>query len=192
MNTIIYRRGEGKDCEALMELGYLGFSRYKNILAPEHWSQFEQGLLSVEKQQALMNDSKCFVAEFDKRPVGVAYLVSSGKKDRWFEAEWSTIRRVAVHPRFEGSGIGKALTALCVEQAVQDNESFVALHTSEFMHAARHVYERFGFSELKEIEPLFGKRYWVYLLNTENLNLSTAVHRTHLPKFTHDDSGQKN
>lgn len=38
------------------------------------------------------------------------------------------------------------------------------LHTSEMMGAARHIYESLGFKKLREIEPRYGKKYWLYKL----------------------------
>jgi len=38
------------------------------------------------------------------------------------------------------------------------------------MDAARHIYEKMGFKRIKELQPIFGKRYWLYHLN---LNLNT-------------------
>ena len=50
-----------------------------------------------------------------------------------------------------------------MEHAKETNETYIALHTSEFMDAARAIYEKKGFKKKKEIEYL-GKRYWIYLL----------------------------
>lgn len=44
------------------------------------------------------------------------------------------------------------------------NERTIALHTSEFMDAARHIYESVGFVKVKEIPARYGKKYWLYLL----------------------------
>jgi len=40
----------------------------------------------------------------------------------------------------------------------------MALHTSEMMRSARHIYEKIGFNILKEIEPRLGVKYWLYTL----------------------------
>jgi hypothetical protein len=41
---------------------------------------------------------------------------------------------------------------------------FIALQTSAFPHVARHSYESVGFVKLKEIDPIFGERYWLYTM----------------------------
>ena len=71
---------------------------------------------------------------------------------------------VGVKPKYRGQAIAKTLTQMCIDFAKQSNEKTIALHTSEFMDAARHIYEGIGFKVLKEIPPLFGKKYWLYTL----------------------------
>ena len=55
------------------------------------------------------------------------------------------------------------LTQRCIEKAKALEEKTIALHTSEFQNAARHIYESEGFKKIKEFE-LYGKKYWIYLL----------------------------
>ncbi|HTA61317.1 MAG TPA: GNAT family N-acetyltransferase, partial [Bacteroidia bacterium] len=97
--------------------------------------------------------------------IGMAYIVSSGNPWDIFKAEWSYIRMVGVNPAYGGQGIAKALTSMCINHAVKTNEKIIALHTSEFMNAARHIYESLGFKILQPIEPRFGKKYWLYTLS---------------------------
>ena len=82
-----------------------------------------------------------------------------------FQAGWCYIRSLAIAPEFQGKGIARKLTDLCIRRAIATGEQTIALHTSEFMDAARHIYEDMGFKRLKEIDPIFGKRYWVYTLD---------------------------
>lgn len=79
----------------------------------------------------------------------MAFIVPSGKQQDIFEKEWSVIRFVTVNSAFGGQGIRKKLTELCIEQAKRSNEKTIALHTSEMMHSARHIYESYGFRILK-------------------------------------------
>jgi ribosomal protein S18 acetylase RimI-like enzyme len=54
---------------------------------------------------------------------------------------------------------------MCIDKAKQTKEKTIALHTSEFMDAARHIYESLGFKVLHEIAPRLGKKYWLYTLD---------------------------
>ncbi len=94
----------------------------------------------------------------------MAFLVSNGNPTEIYDKDWSYIHFVTVDPKYSGLGIGRKLTNLCIETARQNRETVIALHTSEFMHTARHIYESMGFKILKEIDQRLGKRYWLYKL----------------------------
>jgi ribosomal protein S18 acetylase RimI-like enzyme len=55
------------------------------------------------------------------------------------------IRMLAVDPARHGRGIGRALTLACVERAQAAGRRRVVLHTSDWMAAAKHLYESLGF-----------------------------------------------
>ncbi len=55
-----------------------------------------------------------------------------------------------------------------IDFAKATNEKTIALHTSEFMGTAIHIYESLGFKIEKELESLFGKRYWIYKLDIQD------------------------
>jgi ribosomal protein S18 acetylase RimI-like enzyme len=112
-----------------------------------------------------MESSASFICEADGELVGMAFLVSKGNPNDIFEAGWSYVRMVGVNPKYAGKGIGKKLSQMCIDYAIETHEDFIALHTSEFMDAARHVYENLGFKKLREIDTRFGKRYWIYILD---------------------------
>ena len=96
--------------------------------------------------------------------IGMAYLVPSGNPTHIYPADWSYIRMVGVHPEYRGMGIAKRLTQMCVDHARQANEKIVGLHTSEKMDDARHIYESIGFKIDKELDTIYGMRYWLYKL----------------------------
>jgi len=95
----------------------------------------------------------------------MAFLVPSGNPTDIYRKEWSYIRFVSVDPEFTGRGIGRKLTMMCIDKARANGENIIALHTSEIMGNARHIYESLGFRVLKEIDRRLGKRYWLYTLN---------------------------
>lgn len=63
---------------------------------------------------------------------------------------------------------------MCIEVAKKNNEQIMALHTSEIMESARHIYEKLGFKILKEIEPRLGVRYWLYTFDLSGINEKPA------------------
>lgn len=160
-----YREGTLADKEQLMQIAVAAYSPFAAVLAPEQWARMDGFLHDEEKLIALINQSKCFACLDGDRIVGVAYFIPHGNPWDIFPAEWSYVRMVGVHPDYRGRGIARTLTAQCIAQARATGEKIIALHTSEYMDAARHVYESLGFRVLKEIEPRFGKRYWLYTID---------------------------
>lgn len=45
------------------------------------------------------------------------------------------------------------------------------------MKSARHIYEKMGFQILKEIEPRFEKKYWLYILELNEIRKAYTQHR---------------
>ncbi len=159
-----YRSATKNDVNAVMLLGQRSYGKYLPLLTPENQQKLMTNLANKENAISLINDSTSFLCEAEGRIAGMAYLFSSGKGWEFFPPEWSYIRMLGVDPEFEGRGIARALTGKCIEHARRTNEKTLALHTSEKMNAARHIYESMGFKVLKELEPRLGMRYWLYTL----------------------------
>lgn len=161
-----YRQGNTEDMAGLKQLAIKSWQPFQKELTDNHWQSLS-GVITNEKTYLdLLDISRCFVCEEDNNVIiGMAFIVPSGNPADIFEKEWAVIRFVSVAPEFGGRGIGKRLTEMCIEWAKKNNEKTIALHTSEMMHRARHIYESFGFKILREIEPRLGKRYWLYTLD---------------------------
>ena len=163
-----YRSASIKDKAELLELGIVSYSPYIALLSAEHANTLTAALKNEEKMVALIHQSKCFICIDQNKIIGMAFIVLHGHPWEAFKAEWAYIRMVGVHPDYQGKGIAKKLTHMCITFAKENKENTIALHTSEFMDAARHIYESLGFKKYKEIEPRFGKKYWLYLLELNN------------------------
>lgn len=160
-----YIQGNIEDLHNLKELAINSWQQFQKELTDENWLALKSKISNNRTFIDLLATSHCFICETEhKEIVGMAFIVPSGKQHDIFKKEWSIIRFVTVNPAFGGQGIGKKLTELCIEHAKHTGEKTIALHTSEMMHSARHIYESNGFKILKEIEPRLGKRYWLYTL----------------------------
>ncbi|MGL4599790.1 MAG: GNAT family N-acetyltransferase [Bacteroidia bacterium] len=161
-----YRNGSLNDLADLTKLAQKSWQKFQQELAPEHWQKLSSVVSSEQTFSNLLAIAPCFVCETEANElVGMAFIVPSGNPADVFEKEWAVIRFVSVHPYFAGQGIGKHLTMMCIDWAKQNNEKTIALHTSEMMQNARHIYEHLGFRILKELEPRLGKKYWLYTLD---------------------------
>jgi ribosomal protein S18 acetylase RimI-like enzyme len=166
--NFIYRLGSWEDREQLKHLGLLAYGRYSGTLTPEDWAMLESILNDENRLKDLIHKSKIHVCVCENEIIGMAYFLPSGNPNDIYKADWSQIRMLGVNPSYKGLGIAKTLTKMCIEYARNTQEKTVALHTSEFMDAARHIYESLGFKILKEIAPRFGKKYWLYTLDLSN------------------------
>lgn len=166
MNTsLLYREATLEEVDALADLAKAAFGQYRTQLSDEGWSELSTNLENKGRLVVLQAKSEVFVCcDEGGEIVGMAFLVPSGNADDIYEAGWCHLRMVSVAPQQSGKGIGRRLTEMCVERARHNGEKTMALHTSEMMDAARHIYESMGFAVVREIPPRFGKKYWLYTL----------------------------
>lgn len=164
-HKLTYRRANASDAPNIVGLIVNAYHDYKAVLAPADWIRMQTSLANEDLYVELLKKAAAFVCEIDNQLAGVIFLVPKGNPTTIFPADWSYIRLLGVDPKYRGLGIGRELTQLCVQQARVTNEIGVALHTSEFMNAARQMYEALGFKREKELAPMYGKRYWLYKLS---------------------------
>jgi ribosomal protein S18 acetylase RimI-like enzyme len=67
----------------------------------------------------------------------------------------ATIRMLAVDPAAQGSGVGTALVAACLDRARAEGRTGVFLHSLPVMTGAQRIYERFGFRRVPERDWVF-------------------------------------
>jgi len=163
--NLSYRIGTINDIDQLQELAIIANGQFQSVFTPDNWEIFNGNLQDRQKFIDILKIAKCFVCLDNDKIVGVAYIIPGGNPTNIFKSEWSYIRMVGVNPKYRGQGIAKTLTEMCIDFAKQSNEKTIALHTSEFMDAARHIYENIGFTVLEEIPLLYGKKYWLYTLD---------------------------
>lgn len=159
-----YRQGTMTDVKELANLALLSYGQYKNKLSEEHWETMSANLSNENSHLELLKISTCFVCAHNDKIIGMAYLIPKGNPTIFFEESWAYIRLLGVDPAYGGKGIGKQLTRLCIGFASDKGEKTLALHTSGFQDAARHIYESMGFKQVRELAPVHGKRYWLYTM----------------------------
>ena len=164
-----FRIGDKKDVEQLKELAVKSWLQFKDVLTKENWNQLYKTLDNRETYSNLLQNSECLVCEnSDEEIVGMAFLVPKGNPTDIYDENWCHLRFVSVDPEYRGNAIGEKLTRMCIEMALKNNEEIMALHTSEIMKSARHIYEKIGFRILKEISPGLGVKYWLYTLRLKD------------------------
>nr|WP_262903574.1 N-acetyltransferase [Niabella beijingensis] len=147
-------------------MGIITWSQFRGELSVEHWEQLSATLHNEQTYEELLVTGKSILCETSTGQLaGMTFLIPSGNPTVLYPANWSYIRFLTVHPDHSGKGIGRRLTADCIALARSSNETTIALHTSEMMRPACHLYESLGFKIEREIGPRLGKRYWLYKLD---------------------------
>jgi len=164
MGNLIYRTSSPAEKNLLQQLGILSYNQFAKILSPADWATMDRFLHNDKMWDQLVNNSKIFICADGKKIIGMAYLVPSGNPTHIYPADWCYVRMVGVDPSYRRKGIAKRLTQMCVDYAKESREKVVGLHTSEKMDDARSIYESIGFRMDKEIDPIYGMRYFLYKL----------------------------
>jgi ribosomal protein S18 acetylase RimI-like enzyme len=159
-----YRFASHADIQQLQKLGLASYGQFKGVISEENWNGWELSFRNDSAFSNLLDRSTCFVCERANEIVGMAFLVPHGNPFLYFQSEWSYLRYVGVDPEHGGKGIGRELTQRCIDFARESGEKIIALHTSEFQNAARHIYESLGFRCQGELEKIYGKQYYLYTL----------------------------
>ena len=159
------RQGNNNDLPGLKKLALDSWKQYQPVLTEENWNKLYSTLSADNTFIELLNNSWSFVCENEKKElICMSFLVPSGNPTEIYTHEQCYIRFVTVAAAYAGRQLGQKLTEKCIEKAKETNESVIALHTSEFMDRARHVYEKLGFQISRELPSRLGKRYWLYEL----------------------------
>ena len=168
--NLIFRNGSINDLEKLKKLSLKSWGQFQSQLTPENWERLYESLSNENTYIELLKNSTCFVCKSSNDEIiGMVFLVPKGNPTEIYEETWCYIRFLTVDPHYGGNGIGRKLTQLCIDMALQNNETEMALHTSEMMDAARVIYESIGFKIFREIDSRLGKRYWLYKLDLLSL-----------------------
>ena len=170
--NITYRQGTIDDLQGLKKLAINSWAPFQKQLTAENWDLLSKTISNEATYIELIDQSTCILCLADNEIIiGMAFLVPKGNPTDIYLKEWSYIRFVSVDPEFGGQGIGRKLTTMCIDIAIQNKEKIIALHTSEIMNKARHIYESVGFKILREIDQRLGKRYWLYKLELDEYNV---------------------
>ncbi|MFN0275321.1 MAG: GNAT family N-acetyltransferase [Chitinophagales bacterium] len=163
--NVAYRKGTKDDLQSLKKLAIKSWTPFQEQLSEEHFTTLKKTISSDKTYEELIAQSTCIVCVADNDTViGMAFIIPNGNPTDIYLSEWSYIRFVSVDPDFSGQGIGRKLTTMCIDIARENREKTIALHTSEIMDKARHMYESLGFTILRELDQRLGKRYWLYTL----------------------------
>ena len=142
------RTGDGKPVYTLRgprpgDFGWI-VSRHAELYAQEYgWGEPFEGLCAqIVADFANTNDparERCWIAEIDGENVGTVMLVKDSD-------EVARIRLLLIDPKGRGLGLGTRLVDECVSFARTAGYKQITLWTHSVLTAARHIYEKAGFT----------------------------------------------
>jgi DNA-binding MarR family transcriptional regulator/GNAT superfamily N-acetyltransferase len=119
-------------------------ARHAEVYAQEYgWTEPFEGLCAqIVADFANKNDpacERCWIAEVNGENVGTVMLVKDSE-------EVARVRLLLVDPKGRGLGLGAQLVDECVRFARQAGYKKITLWTHSILTAARHIYEKAGFT----------------------------------------------
>ena len=114
---------------------------------------FEDYIDDLHRLSDHWHEAQVLVAEVGGHIAGsVLFYADASTEGLGFPQGWSGFRRLAVHPRKRGRGLGRSLTQACIDSAHRQHAPTIGIHTVSFMRAARRIYEQMGFRRCAEFD----------------------------------------
>ena len=129
------------------DIGWI-VSRHGALYAQEYgWDiSFEALAAEIAAQFIRSYDASrehCWIAEIGGEPVGSVFLVKASD-------DVAKLRLLLVERKARGLGVGRALTEQCIRFARAAGYTSITLWTQSILVAARGIYQRAGFSRVRE------------------------------------------
>lgn len=132
-------------------VGQLVVAAYR-ALPGEHMSGGYEAELADVERRAREAEVMVAVMAGEDDPVGCVTFVpdASSPWAELLEPGEAGIRMLAVEPRAQGRGVGRALVEACIGRGTALGRKALLLHTTPWMTAAHHLYEVAGFERVPE------------------------------------------
>lgn len=134
MEIVAYEKCYEQDYKTL---SYEWLEKYV-LIEPE-----DERILNNPKEAVLDGGGHIYFVLYDKNVVGTATLIKVD--DHTIE-----LAKLAVTESLQGKKIGSRLIEKCIDTAKQDGADRIILYTNHVLKTAIHLYERYGFREIRQ------------------------------------------
>jgi len=138
------------DYAAIREVVLDAYVPFVDALPTTVFARYLADLVDMERHASL---GRLLVAEVDGRIRGsAAFYPDAVLQGVGWPAGWAGGRGLAVHSEARGTGVARALLAVCEGLARSVGAPVFAFHTATFMAGALAVYERLGYRRAPEFD----------------------------------------
>jgi GNAT superfamily N-acetyltransferase len=126
------------------------YEPYRDAFPPRIFAGYLQDLRDVESRYA---HGRLLVAELGGQLAGtVTFYPQASREGLGFPDAWAGFRALGVLPSARGRGLGRLLSAWCVEAARRGGAPTVGIHTQPKLVEACRIYEQMGFRRCPEFD----------------------------------------
>jgi len=146
----LMREAAAGEWDAIEDLVLAAYAEFRPLFPERAWDGWMENI----RQVIHADTGDLIVAEEEGAIRGVVKFypeASQSTLGTWPEGA-AAIRILAVHPQYRGHGLGLLLARECLRRAQDLKIPAIFLYTGEFMHAARHIYEKLGFVRAPEFD----------------------------------------
>jgi GNAT superfamily N-acetyltransferase len=138
--VIVVRLADPSEFE---RVGELTVAAYRALPVDHLWGGYEASILDTATRA---KGADIFVAELDRIVVGAVTYVDDASSPwrEWARADEAQFRLLGVDLAARGRGVGEHLVRACMARAEHAGKPLL-IHTTQWMEAARRMYERLGF-----------------------------------------------
>ncbi len=148
--SCIIRAARKSEIKEIEEGAVEAYMQYRSQVPVEIFEAYRQDLRNLSRY---WDEAEVLVADVDGRIAGsVQFYPDASTEGFGLPPQWAGFRKLAVHPAARGRSIGRTLVEKCLELAARNGAPAIAIHTSLFMEAARHIYEDMGFQRCPEYD----------------------------------------
>src|SRR5687767_12170290 len=139
--------------DEILEIEAVCVAAYAEYRSEVPLSIFEGYVDDLHRLSDHWHEAEVLVAEVGGQIAGsVLFYADASTEGLGLPQGWCGFRKLAVHPRRRGRGLGRSLTQACIDSACRQHAATIGIHTASFMQAARRVYEQMGFRRCAEFD----------------------------------------
>ncbi len=154
--AVIVREAHPEELEAIGGLYERSWAEFAEAVGQDTWRRMRANFSKLAERAAY---SEILVAERGGAIAGAVTYTGPDTRPveplgplRLIPRHWAYVGILAVAPEHRGLGLGRALTASCVERARRDGAPAIGLGTRSPMAAAQRLYDRMGFRRRRDLE----------------------------------------